>query len=630
MSTQQDKLKSIADAIREKDGTTDPIAANDFAARILAIPSGGSLPDDVRTITLTADPPEGGTVSGGGVASDGMTLTVTAEPNETENYSFDGWKEVGKPRLPTDYTELEYIQSSGTQYIDIGEYPVNSRLVIDFEPIGSVQSNIMFGASQAVDVGGNSNSWFSCRFISDGIYFLYYSNTGTRILTYQANYGRLKLDVDSSLDTVVLNDVTTSLTPVGKFKIPLKHFTLFAWAVVDYSGNITSISSQIPAKLYSCKLYTDSANLIRDFVPCTNPFGDVGLYDMVESKFYANAGTGTFTAGPLAGGDIVVSEEPLFTFPVSADRALIAAFQQSQYTAGVDWWESTFPVSARLDDVAYGAGKFVALRYGSANAYYSEDGITWMETTLPSSANWKSVTYGNGKFVAVATTNKNTAVYSEDGITWMAATLPSSGYWSVTYGNGKFVAVSNGTKLSNGTTTTAQAAAYSVDGITWTSVRLPLSARWTSVTYGNDKFVAVSENANMVYSKDGITWMAAMLPSSANWKSVTYGDGKFVAVEYNGAKAAYSEDGITWTETTLPSSGLWLGVVYGDRKFVAVEYNGAKAAYSEDGITWKVATLPSSAKWACVTYGDGKFVAAEGNGSTGDKVAYSSAKGPGK
>ena len=41
MSTYQDYLADIADAIREKDGTSSPILASDFAERIRAIPSGG-------------------------------------------------------------------------------------------------------------------------------------------------------------------------------------------------------------------------------------------------------------------------------------------------------------------------------------------------------------------------------------------------------------------------------------------------------------------------------------------------------------------------------------------------------------------------------------------------------------
>ena len=78
MSVQETKLKAIADAIREKEGSTGPIPAGDFAARILALP-GDSLPDNVRTITVTSSDPEMGTVSGGGVASDGMVVTVSGQ-----------------------------------------------------------------------------------------------------------------------------------------------------------------------------------------------------------------------------------------------------------------------------------------------------------------------------------------------------------------------------------------------------------------------------------------------------------------------------------------------------------------------------------------------------------------------
>lgn len=44
MSTQGDKLKAVADAIRAKEGSSAPIAANDFPARIAAIETGTQLP----------------------------------------------------------------------------------------------------------------------------------------------------------------------------------------------------------------------------------------------------------------------------------------------------------------------------------------------------------------------------------------------------------------------------------------------------------------------------------------------------------------------------------------------------------------------------------------------------------
>ena len=51
------------------------------------------------------------------------------------------------------------------------------------------------------------------------------------------------------------------------------------------------------AKLYSCKIY-DNGTLVRDFIPCQTTSGEIGLWDDVNSVFYGNAGTGTFTAGP--------------------------------------------------------------------------------------------------------------------------------------------------------------------------------------------------------------------------------------------------------------------------------------------------------------------------------------------
>ena len=50
-----DLLTQIADSIRSKDGTTEPIPAMDFPQRILDIPSGGGgdLPSNIKTGTFT-------------------------------------------------------------------------------------------------------------------------------------------------------------------------------------------------------------------------------------------------------------------------------------------------------------------------------------------------------------------------------------------------------------------------------------------------------------------------------------------------------------------------------------------------------------------------------------------------
>ena len=51
-------------------------------------------------------------------------------------------------------------------------------------------------------------------------------------------------------------------------------------------------------KIYSCKLY-DNDVLVRDFIPVLDKDGTPCMYDKVEKKFYYNAGTGQFIAGPM-------------------------------------------------------------------------------------------------------------------------------------------------------------------------------------------------------------------------------------------------------------------------------------------------------------------------------------------
>lgn len=145
MSAQETNFKAIADAIREKEGTTDTIPAREFAERIRAI---STVPDGLHTIIVETNDPEGGHVAGGGTASRDMRVTVTAEAAEA--YIFSQWSENGETvsqdseytfpvsgdrnltavftdtrgsRLPEGYAEVEYIQNVDYKsYISPGKY----------------------------------------------------------------------------------------------------------------------------------------------------------------------------------------------------------------------------------------------------------------------------------------------------------------------------------------------------------------------------------------------------------------------------------------------------------------------------------------------------------------------------
>lgn len=96
VQTQIDRIKAnIASAYtkaQEKGAELPPVqnSAN-LPATIEAIPSGAGM----HTISVSADPPEGGSVFGGGMASEGMRVTISAVPAEG-TYLFGKWTENGQ------------------------------------------------------------------------------------------------------------------------------------------------------------------------------------------------------------------------------------------------------------------------------------------------------------------------------------------------------------------------------------------------------------------------------------------------------------------------------------------------------------------------------------------------------
>lgn len=189
-------------------------------------------------------------------------------------------------RLPDGYVEVQYIQSTGTQYIDTEFKPnSNSRVVIDF---------------QMTALPGDYQGLFSAR---DGASESF-RNTFSLWVNNQQQY-RTDFSVDGGPSFGAANllrhvaDKNKNITTIDDMSVS-NSFAAFNcnYNMLLLSGRSGSVIEYYAnAKLYSCRIYDNDA-LVRDFIPCINPAGAVGLYDLVNSKFYANAGTGTFDAGP--------------------------------------------------------------------------------------------------------------------------------------------------------------------------------------------------------------------------------------------------------------------------------------------------------------------------------------------
>lgn len=186
--------------------------------------------------------------------------------------------------LPDGYTELEYIQSSGTQYVNTGVKPGNTtRLVMDFEPAKLGSTHLMAAGVRDTSKGGNQFvvGWTGHK--SPAVWRSDYGASQVNFTTAITGVTRHQLVKDGVSCTIDSESVSNTATTFSST------YPLFLFA-----GNQGgSAVSQISMKLYSCQIY-DNGTLIRDYWPCRNASGVAGLYDFVGQQFYANAGTGTF------------------------------------------------------------------------------------------------------------------------------------------------------------------------------------------------------------------------------------------------------------------------------------------------------------------------------------------------
>lgn len=190
--------------------------------------------------------------------------------------------------LPGGYTQLRYIESNGAQYINTGfNANNNTRVVIDAQATGTSGTLFLFGCREA----NNSKSF--CFFYYQGWSADYETNAQRKTFSNVTYTDRLLVDFNKTNCSV--NGASASFS-AATFQSPVPLY-LFA---VNTNG---TISGQLSARLYSCKIY-DNDTLVRDYVPARSSGGVIGLYDMVSGDFKTNAGTGAFTAGPILTGPV--------------------------------------------------------------------------------------------------------------------------------------------------------------------------------------------------------------------------------------------------------------------------------------------------------------------------------------
>lgn len=179
--------------------------------------------------------------------------------------------------LPSGYKQLDYIECTGTQYIDTGFIPnQDSRIVCEFMYFSG---NGIFGARGSV-----SSRNFSMRVIN-GEWQIGYGD-GVAAGNIQSDTTNWHI-ADQNKNTLYIDGVFCVSRTYTEFSAPY-HATI---------GAIKATSMYYGKGRYrGCQIY-DNDTLIRDFIPCKDANGNIGMYDTVNAVFYKNAGSGEFVAG---------------------------------------------------------------------------------------------------------------------------------------------------------------------------------------------------------------------------------------------------------------------------------------------------------------------------------------------
>lgn len=204
--------------------------------------------------------------------------------------------------LPDGYVQLEYVQNSGKQYIDLGLYPSTlGKVSVTYETV-ALGSNYLCGARindnlYSVIMGTTSGNTINATMIRSASSAQSVTSDIRRTIGHvyevtaeaEAHNGEYRTKI-------VVNDLTGAQSATnygtdisGTPVTTERNMYLFA---VNSSNIISGI------KLYTYKYWDNDRTLLRDMVPCKNSDNVVGMYDLVGKQFYANVGTGDFTAGP--------------------------------------------------------------------------------------------------------------------------------------------------------------------------------------------------------------------------------------------------------------------------------------------------------------------------------------------
>ena len=179
--------------------------------------------------------------------------------------------------LPEQYQQVEYIESTGTQYINTNYTPVEND-DINIEKVKNTGTGCLFSA------GNSTNQLILLASSSTNYYWKYFAaGNATAFFTEEL----------SNFSTISIANGSISINNV------VKASSTYAGTVDTTIQLFRRVNGESYATASIGRFTITNGNKTKlDLIPCYRiSDNEVGMYDLVSNTFYTNAGTGTFNKG---------------------------------------------------------------------------------------------------------------------------------------------------------------------------------------------------------------------------------------------------------------------------------------------------------------------------------------------
>ena len=351
---------------------------------------------------------------GGKIAPKTVTYgsTYGTLPTPTRNgYTFAGWSLV-----PSEYQQVEYISSSGTQYIDTNIKPTNELGVSATLSSSNITADKLYFGSKGTD---NSRFWIGN--VNSQAYFGWNSVLGPRQSISENTIFSIKMNYLNDRKTFFNNsNINSNIATLATNTYPIYIFAGNVAGTANYKSNIS---------LYNLSL-TSNKKIIKNFIPCykKTDIEHPGLCDTVTGKFYSNSGTGNFTKGNnssyITSSSTVTQEHNHTLYAVWTPKTYTVTFNANggnvstttkQVTMGQPY--GTLPTPTRSGYTFKGWNGKNLFNYQIAtgfNVTLNNGNVNQIEADSRTDLQWKIQAYNSNTYVKLL---KNTYVKNTTGTT---------------------------------------------------------------------------------------------------------------------------------------------------------------------------------------------------------------------